>query len=215
MTERVDFYVLKSAAAKQRWAFACRLAEKAYLKDLRVVIVNDSLSDAQALDDMLWTFNDRSFVPHQLCTDERAPDSAAAVQLCVEPAAPAADPGVIATLAFAFLGGLILNLMPCVFPILAMKAVGVARLAGQIAPRRDFALCGFDACHDVTVGPGGEHRDQRRPDQGEDERSQHRDGATRKQQDPVADPVGHRGKRDSNQQQRDGRERVEEADHVV
>jgi thiol:disulfide interchange protein/DsbC/DsbD-like thiol-disulfide interchange protein len=45
--------------------------------------------------------------------------------------APAADPGVIATLAFAFLGGLILNLMPCVFPILAMKAVGVARLAGH------------------------------------------------------------------------------------
>lgn len=30
----------------------------------------------------------------------------------------------------ALLGGLILNLMPCVFPILAMKAVGLARLAG-------------------------------------------------------------------------------------
>ena len=31
---------------------------------------------------------------------------------------------------FALLGGLILNLMPCVFPILAMKAVSVARLSG-------------------------------------------------------------------------------------
>ncbi|WP_198372692.1 protein-disulfide reductase DsbD domain-containing protein, partial [Roseomonas rosulenta] len=30
----------------------------------------------------------------------------------------------------AALGGLILNLMPCVFPILAMKAVGIARLSG-------------------------------------------------------------------------------------
>jgi len=30
------------------------------------------------------------------------------------------------TLLFAFLGGLILNLMPCVFPVLAMKAVGLA-----------------------------------------------------------------------------------------
>jgi DsbC/DsbD-like thiol-disulfide interchange protein/cytochrome c biogenesis protein CcdA len=29
-------------------------------------------------------------------------------------------------LAFAFLGGLILNLMPCVFPVLAMKALGLA-----------------------------------------------------------------------------------------
>ena len=34
-------------------------------------------------------------------------------------------------LVFALLGGLILNLMPCVFPILAMKAVGLARLAGE------------------------------------------------------------------------------------
>jgi thiol:disulfide interchange protein DsbD len=45
------------------------------------------------------------------------------------PPASAAPPlGQI--LAFAFLGGLILNLMPCVFPILAMKAVGLARHAG-------------------------------------------------------------------------------------
>ncbi|CAH0273988.1 protein-disulfide reductase DsbD [Roseomonas sp. CECT 9278] len=34
------------------------------------------------------------------------------------------------TAIFAALGGLILNLMPCVFPILAMKAVGIARLSG-------------------------------------------------------------------------------------
>ncbi len=62
------------------------------------------------------------------------PDSAAAAaQQAVLPAksAPAASPGVLATLAFAFLGGLILNLMPCVFPILAMKAVSIARLAGH------------------------------------------------------------------------------------
>jgi len=34
-------------------------------------------------------------------------------------------------LAFAFLGGMILNLMPCVFPILAMKAVGLAKGAAN------------------------------------------------------------------------------------
>ncbi|MFC4170451.1 cytochrome C biogenesis protein, partial [Pseudoroseomonas aestuarii] len=33
-------------------------------------------------------------------------------------------------LLWAALGGLILNLMPCVFPILAMKAMAVARLSG-------------------------------------------------------------------------------------
>ncbi len=34
-------------------------------------------------------------------------------------------------LALALLGGLILNLMPCVFPILAMKAMAIARMSGQ------------------------------------------------------------------------------------
>jgi DNA polymerase-3 subunit chi len=92
MTERVDFYVLKSAAAKQRWAFACRLTEKAYLRDLSIVIVNDTLADAQALDDLLWTFNERSFIPHKICMDEHSMDPAAKVHLAVLPTVlPAAD----------------------------------------------------------------------------------------------------------------------------
>lgn len=37
-----------------------------------------------------------------------------------------ADLGLVAAIAFAFVGGLILNLMPCVFPILAMKATSLA-----------------------------------------------------------------------------------------
>ncbi|MGO9514463.1 MAG: DNA polymerase III subunit chi [Steroidobacteraceae bacterium] len=74
MTERVDFYVLHSIAAKQRWTFACRLTEKAYLKDLRVLILSESAADAKAVDDLLWTFSDRSFVPHQLCQDGQSVD---------------------------------------------------------------------------------------------------------------------------------------------
>ena len=91
MTERVDFYVLKSAAARQRWTFACRLTEKAYLKDLKIVIVSDTLADAQALDELLWTFNERSFIPHKVCLDEQSVDPATAVHLTVETALPAAD----------------------------------------------------------------------------------------------------------------------------
>jgi DNA polymerase-3 subunit chi len=92
MTERVDFYILNSAAAKPRWAFACRLTEKAYLRDLSVVIVNDTRGDAQALDELLWTFHDRSFVPHALILDTPLADRAAPVQLTLNPSAlPAAD----------------------------------------------------------------------------------------------------------------------------
>jgi DNA polymerase III subunit chi len=91
MTERVDFYVLKSASARQRWVFACRLTEKAYLNDLKIVIVSDTLADAQALDELLWTFNERSFIPHKVCLDAQSVDPATAVHLTVDTAMPAAD----------------------------------------------------------------------------------------------------------------------------
>jgi thiol:disulfide interchange protein len=47
------------------------------------------------------------------------------------PSPAPAMPPLSQILVFAFLGGLILNLMPCVFPILAMKAVALARHAGR------------------------------------------------------------------------------------
>ena len=47
------------------------------------------------------------------------------------PAASAVVPVPLArTLLLALLGGLILNLMPCVFPVLAMKAMALARMSG-------------------------------------------------------------------------------------
>ncbi len=58
-----------------------------------------------------------------------AQDSAAA-----PPTAP--DLGLPLALGFALLGGLILNLMPCVFPVLAMKAVGLTRQTGVTAAGR-------------------------------------------------------------------------------
>ena len=41
------------------------------------------------------------------------------------------SPSLLEALLFALLGGLILNLMPCVFPVLAMKAAALVRLAGH------------------------------------------------------------------------------------
>jgi DNA polymerase-3 subunit chi len=81
MAERVDFYVLEGAAPKQRLTVACRLAEKAYLGDLRVLILSDGIEEAKAIDDLLWTFNDRSFVPHQLSETGYAVDPETPVHL--------------------------------------------------------------------------------------------------------------------------------------
>jgi len=62
------------------------------------------------------------FEPHAPATSS-AP-SAAAASGEARPRAPA--PSMIHILALALAGGLILNLMPCVFPVLAMKAVALA-----------------------------------------------------------------------------------------
>jgi DNA polymerase-3 subunit chi len=66
MTERVDFYVLKSSTAIKRWTFACRLTEKAYLRDLKVVLYGETAAEVEAMDELLWTFSERSFVPHEI-----------------------------------------------------------------------------------------------------------------------------------------------------
>jgi DNA polymerase III subunit chi len=92
MTERVDFYILKTAADKQRWVFVCRLIEKAYLLKLRIVVLTATLTDAQALDELLWTFNERCFIPHKLCLDENAIDPETPIHLTLDAAmVPVAD----------------------------------------------------------------------------------------------------------------------------
>ena len=45
--------------------------------------------------------------------------------------APAAPASLLGTLFFALIGGLILNLMPCVFPVLGIKILGFVNQAGQ------------------------------------------------------------------------------------
>jgi thiol:disulfide interchange protein DsbD len=51
-----------------------------------------------------------------------------------------ANLGLASAALFALLGGLILNLMPCVFPVLAMKAASLARHGGQQAEARRQGL---------------------------------------------------------------------------
>ncbi len=88
MTGRVDFYVLKGAATRERLHFACRLTEKAYQRGLRVRILADSAPELADLDELLWTFSERAFVPHQIGT---LPADAAIPVLLVE-ALPTGSP---------------------------------------------------------------------------------------------------------------------------
>ncbi len=53
---------------------------------------------------------------------------------------PAGTPGLLAALGLALLGGLILNLMPCVFPVLFLKAGSAMEAAGDRALLRRHGL---------------------------------------------------------------------------
>jgi thiol:disulfide interchange protein/DsbC/DsbD-like thiol-disulfide interchange protein len=57
------------------------------------------------------------------------------------PASTVAVDSLIGTLALAFIGGLILNLMPCVFPVLGIKILGFVNQAGS--DRRKVTLHGL------------------------------------------------------------------------
>ena len=72
---RIDFYVLAATQSSARLRFACRLTEKAYGLNHRVHAYTSSVSMARELDELLWTFRQGSFVPHNLLVSgEPLPD---------------------------------------------------------------------------------------------------------------------------------------------
>jgi len=72
---RVDFYVIEGTAATARLKVACRLAEKAYLASQRALIWHTERAELEALDELLWTFADGSFVPHDWLTSNAAEEA--------------------------------------------------------------------------------------------------------------------------------------------
>jgi DNA polymerase III subunit chi len=63
---KVDFYILPDSGESARYLFACRLAEKAYRLNNGVHIRTADNGLAAKLDELLWTFRDGSFVPHEI-----------------------------------------------------------------------------------------------------------------------------------------------------
>jgi DNA polymerase-3 subunit chi len=78
---KVDFYVLAATDQRSRLTTACRLVEKAYEKGLRVAVRTSAPAETAEIDDMMWTFSDRSFVPHGVWPAD--PDFAAATPVLI------------------------------------------------------------------------------------------------------------------------------------
>ena len=78
---KVDFYVLAEDAPDARLRFACRLAEEAADQGRRVYVQTSGSAQSQRLDELLWTFNDRSFLPHEVYSGAPAAHATVKVML--------------------------------------------------------------------------------------------------------------------------------------
>ena len=75
---KIDFYILADNNPA-RFLLACRLIEKAYKNRHRIYIHTDNETDAHKLDEMLWTYRDDSFLPHNLYGE--GPEPAPPIQI--------------------------------------------------------------------------------------------------------------------------------------
>ncbi|MEM7027819.1 MAG: DNA polymerase III subunit chi [Pseudomonadota bacterium] len=65
---RVDFYILKNGNSVEQ--FACSITNKALKSGKRIHINTQNEADTAMLDDLLWTFRDISFLPHEIYQGE-------------------------------------------------------------------------------------------------------------------------------------------------
>jgi DNA polymerase-3 subunit chi len=135
---RVDFYILEESSAAARLKVACRLAEKAYLSAQTALVWHTDAEELKAFDDMLWTFMDGSFVPHEMLTASASTDETPV--LLSAGTAPPADVDII------------INLAPDV-PGCLSRTRRIAEIIDGDDSRRRAGRARFKAYRDLGIQP--------------------------------------------------------------
>lgn len=76
---KIDFYILPVTLEMPRLQFVCRLIEKAYKQRHRVYVNTLDSAQAHQLDELLWTYREDSFLPHNLYGE--GPEPAPPIQI--------------------------------------------------------------------------------------------------------------------------------------
>lgn len=135
---RVDFYVLEGPSSAARLKLACKLAEKAYLASQSVLVWHTDPGELKALDEMLWTFSDGSFVPHDMLANGGA--FADTPILLTSGVAPSANVDIIINLAA--------DLPPCI-----AQTRRIAEIIDGDDARRRAGRARFKAYRELGVQP--------------------------------------------------------------
>ena len=86
---RADFYLIdKPRFREQPLLLVCELARKAFATQQPTLILTRDYAQAEALDELLWAFDDDAMIPHQLAGDD---DDAQTAVLIVPPGIDSED----------------------------------------------------------------------------------------------------------------------------
>ncbi len=86
---RADFYLIEQERYRaEPLRVVCVLAKRAYGAEIPTLILTRTLDEAEAIDDLLWSFDADAFIPHQIAGDDE--DDVTAV-LIAPPGAQVAD----------------------------------------------------------------------------------------------------------------------------
>ncbi|MBZ0223747.1 MAG: DNA polymerase III subunit chi [Dokdonella sp.] len=93
---RADFYLIdKPRFRAEPLLLVCELAKRAFAAQQPTSILASSQDQAEALDELLWSFDEAAFIPHQLAGDD---DDALTPVLIVPPGAVASDRALVINL---------------------------------------------------------------------------------------------------------------------
>ena len=68
---RADFYLIqKERFREDPLLLVCELAKRGYAANLPMLVLARDSAQAEALDDLLWSFEDDAYLPHQVAGDD-------------------------------------------------------------------------------------------------------------------------------------------------
>ena len=68
---RADFYLIaKPRFREEPLLLVCELVRKAHDANLSTLVLARDLDQAEALDELLWAFDDDAYIPHQIAGDD-------------------------------------------------------------------------------------------------------------------------------------------------
>ena len=73
---RADFYLIdKPRFREEPLLLVCELAKRAFAADLPTLVLARDTAQAEALDDLLWSFDPDEYLPHQIAGEDAEEDA--------------------------------------------------------------------------------------------------------------------------------------------